>query len=259
MRLTNTNGNYALHFMVNDAADSLGYGLAGLSAIRTASSEHFAIVTGGASPTPRLVVRESGGIGISTTVPTAKLHVHDGDIRISTTAGGASRGIVFQDGTTQNTAAGGSGLLRQSISSGTTAYFPVNSIAIPYDDTISQIGEGNQVLVATITPVNGANTLEIDVIVQLCEPSNVCDQVTVSVLKDADANAICVMGEERGVTSGLRGVQLKCKVAAGSTTPRNYSVRYGGNTTNCIDVNGCSSRKYGGSLTSGIYIKEIAP
>ena len=45
----------------------------------------------------------NGSVGIGTGIPLSKLHVVDGDIRISTTTG--SRGIIFQDGTTQNTAA----------------------------------------------------------------------------------------------------------------------------------------------------------
>lgn len=47
----------------------------------------------------------AASVGFSTSVPTSKLHVHNGDIRISTGVGAASRGIIFQDGTTQTTAA----------------------------------------------------------------------------------------------------------------------------------------------------------
>ncbi|MGA1825339.1 MAG: hypothetical protein ACMUIP_11830, partial [bacterium] len=80
----NSNGNYGLRFMVNDFSDSLGYGLAGLSAIRVASNEHFAVVTGG-TPTPKLVVRDNGNVGIGTTAPDSKLHVdnNDGSARIN--------------------------------------------------------------------------------------------------------------------------------------------------------------------------------
>src|SRR3990167_501087 len=45
----------------------------------------------------------SGLVGLGVVSPASKLEVKDGDIRISTTTG--SRGIIFQDGTTQNTAA----------------------------------------------------------------------------------------------------------------------------------------------------------
>ena len=94
----NTNGNYALHFMVNDATDSLGYGLAGLNAIRVASNEHFAIVTG-ATPSPKLVVRENGNVGIGTTAPTADLHVQGNTgLRLTYSSSAISAGSVSPAG-----------------------------------------------------------------------------------------------------------------------------------------------------------------
>ncbi|MEK7742929.1 MAG: hypothetical protein AAB578_00950, partial [Elusimicrobiota bacterium] len=45
-------------------------------------------------------------VAVGTQSPLSKLHVVDGDIRITTTTG--SRGIIFQDGTVQNTASGNS-------------------------------------------------------------------------------------------------------------------------------------------------------
>ena len=48
-----------------------------------------------------------GSVGIGTNTPTSKLTVFDGDIQVSTTGG--SRGIIFQDGSKQITAATGGG------------------------------------------------------------------------------------------------------------------------------------------------------
>ena len=48
------------------------------------------------------VVVSTGNVGIGTAAPESRLHVKDGDIRISTTTG--SRGIIFQDGTVQTAA-----------------------------------------------------------------------------------------------------------------------------------------------------------
>ena len=53
-----------------------------------------------AAPTDGLIVE--GSVGVGQDAPSSKLHVADGDIRITTTTG--SRGIIFQDGSTQSTA-----------------------------------------------------------------------------------------------------------------------------------------------------------
>lgn len=61
----------------------------------------------GASTYVLVADRTSKFIGIGTQNPQSKLHVVDGDVRLSTTTG--DRGIYFQDGTFQNTAATGGG------------------------------------------------------------------------------------------------------------------------------------------------------
>ncbi|MFH0947536.1 MAG: hypothetical protein V1833_00855 [Elusimicrobiota bacterium] len=53
-----------------------------------------------------LVVRYDGSVGIGTASPTSKLHIVDGDIRISTTAG-QTQGIFFPDGSFLNSADAG--------------------------------------------------------------------------------------------------------------------------------------------------------
>ncbi|MBI5883157.1 MAG: hypothetical protein HZB91_08640 [Elusimicrobia bacterium] len=53
--------------------------------------------------------RASGSVGIGISNPSSKLHVLNGDIRISTNDA-VSRGIIFKDGTTQTTAAMGGNL-----------------------------------------------------------------------------------------------------------------------------------------------------
>ncbi|MBI4676959.1 MAG: hypothetical protein HY748_05195 [Elusimicrobia bacterium] len=55
-------------------------------------------------------VTSAGDVGIGLSNPASRLHVLDGDIRVSTGIGQSSKGIIFQDGTTQATAALGGNL-----------------------------------------------------------------------------------------------------------------------------------------------------
>ncbi|MBI5202869.1 MAG: hypothetical protein HY925_14855, partial [Elusimicrobia bacterium] len=54
----------------------------------------------------RVRIDSVGSVGIGTTSPASRLHVLDGDIRVSTSVGQPSKGVVFQDGSVQVTSAG---------------------------------------------------------------------------------------------------------------------------------------------------------
>jgi len=60
----------------------------------------------GTAHTPLALNPLGGGVGVGTTNPASKLTVQDGDIRISTSPSASSRGIIFQDGSVQTSAAG---------------------------------------------------------------------------------------------------------------------------------------------------------
>ncbi len=85
-----------------------------LGRIRAAGGGSFFVESQGAADlrmmtggSVRMTLKSGGSLGIGDGFisPSSRLHIQDGDIRISTTSG--SRGIIFQDGTTQNTAAAG--------------------------------------------------------------------------------------------------------------------------------------------------------
>jgi hypothetical protein len=90
------------------AFKSLGPG--GLQLGAEDASAGIRLFTGGVgAANERMRITSAGNVGVGTTSPASKLHVLDGDIRVSTSAGQASRGIIFQDGTLQTTAASGGG------------------------------------------------------------------------------------------------------------------------------------------------------
>lgn len=193
----------------------------------------------------------------------ATFSVSGGSITLGGRLNAAAAGIKWADGTTSTTASsgGGGGLLLQYVSSSTTGQYQGLGTAIPNDNTIPQISEGFQVLIATITPLNSASRLKIEVTLNAAEFSNVTGDGVVCIFKDSGGNAlacafILTAGGAPTATTTLRYIEM-----AGSLTQRNYSVRAGdsvaGNMT--INLNPSGVSVYGGRLTSVLDISEIAP
>ncbi|MFH0948081.1 MAG: hypothetical protein V1833_03685, partial [Elusimicrobiota bacterium] len=89
----------------------------------------------GTSTAYSMVVSTPGNVGIGTAVPLSKLTIVDGDIRISTTTG--SRGIIFQNGSVQSSAAG-SGSIGGGGTAGKIAKFINDSVTIG-DSVITEL------------------------------------------------------------------------------------------------------------------------
>jgi hypothetical protein len=127
--------------------------------------------------------------------------------------------------------------------------------AIPEDDSIPQITEGEELYSLAITPTNAISDLYIDVVVNANSTGQT--YVQVALFKDgaADAIAACSVLTEATATYSLPLV-IKYKIPAGTTTTQVFSVRVGsvsGQTT----VNGRSgSRRMGGVQYSSITITE---
>lgn len=156
----------------------------------------------------------------------------------------------------------GSGKLKQYVSSTTVAFWADVATAIPWDDSIPQQGaEGMLLLNSTFTPTNAANYIVAELDITWCEPADDCTQGTVAFFKDLGQDALCSAGFSAADAAGVtRHMHVTCELeTAGSTTARNYTVKIGANGANCIAVNGCSARKYGGSAKTTFTLKEIAP
>lgn len=109
-----------------------------------------------------------GNVGIGTASPGSKLTVSNGDIKISTTTG--SRGIIFQDGTTQNTAASGASI-GGTVTSGTTgsvlfvgasSALTQDNSSLFFDDTNNRLGIGTASPAAKLTVYGSPTHLLFD-------------------------------------------------------------------------------------------------
>lgn len=130
---------------------------------------------------------------------------------------------------------------------------------MPCDNSIPQIGEGDQFLSQAITPTNAANII----------------RVTVSAGFGGSSQGIgaCALFSSLGGTNALDGrhftvdgttsmtpVTFVYEEVAGSTSARTYTVRAGGDTIATVKLNGDNtSRTLGGIQKAWIIVEELTP
>lgn len=132
--------------------------------------------------------------------------------------------------------------------------------AIPYDNTIPQITEGDLFLTApAITPSNASNILRIEVQFSGTENTNTNTYLTIALFQDSTANAIAVatraVADAPPVPSPLTLVYY---MVAGTTSATTFTLRAGLDTAQPVSMNGSNSAtQFGGKLTSSITVEEI--
>ncbi len=133
--------------------------------------------------------------------------------------------------------------------------------AIPYDNTIPQITEGDLFLTApALTPNNASNILRVTVHFSASENTNSSTYLTVAVFQDSNANAVAVMTRDAGSQAGVVPAPMTFVyyMVAGTTSETTFTVRAGLDTANPVCMNGNNSATlFGGKLTSSITVEEI--
>jgi hypothetical protein len=145
----------------------------------------------------------------------------------------------------------------QRVSSTNATYTTCGTI-MPFDDTIPQNTEGDEVLTVAITPVSATSTLVIDVHLHIGSTSG--QVVGAALFVDTTASAIAASAI--GVTSsvGMDSLIIKHTVSAGSTSARTYKVRVGSADATDAKLNGdASARVFGGMTISSITVTEYLP
>lgn len=154
--------------------------------------------------------------------------------------GGALTGMTVQAVHTQT------GVL----STGTTSF--------PFDDSIPQNDEGDEVMTLAITPTNSSNKLLIEVIV-LVNSSNANGGIQLGLFQDSTANALAAMTGGRAI-GGNQPTQIvfRHEMTAGTTSATTFKVRIGTDSAGTTTFNGQSgARRFGGVAASSIRITEI--
>jgi hypothetical protein len=157
------------------------------------------------------------------------------------------------------------GTLRSTVSSGTvlqvvnyqTGALATGGTAIPQDDTIPQITEGNEYMTLAITPRSATSLLLVEVVC-VSSPSG-ADWITVALFQDAIANALAATITYFAGANEAAPLDLIYSATSGSTTARTFRVR-GGTASSTFTFNGANSaRRMGGVCSSSITITEVVP
>ena len=150
---------------------------------------------------------------------------------------------------------GKTGGIIQRVIATTVTHSGALSGATPNDDTIPQIGEGNEIITAAITPKSSSNKILIIFVGNMGSSTTTIN--TVHIHKDSDADAIYATQWYPGAGDVVQPINVITEVDAGSTSARTYKIRCGATSGN-ISVNGISSgRKCGGVMKTSLILLEL--
>lgn len=151
--------------------------------------------------------------------------------------GTSASGVTIQTVNTMNGA----------VATGTTA--------IPLDDTIPQITEGDEYMTRTITPGNASNLLKITVVTNwACTDTT---GTTTALFVGVTANALAASQTRTDTSGKMTNTHFIHYMTAGGTSALTFRVRIG-STTGTVTFNGAASgRLFGGVTASSITIEEV--
>jgi hypothetical protein len=130
------------------------------------------------------------------------------------------------------------------------------AVTLPQDDTIPQITEGYEFLSQVFTPTNAANSLLIDVCLNVT--CNAANTAGIALFQNGVSNALAAIAQYIGSTNAQNPANMRHQMTAGTTSPITFSVRAGTGDSSTLHVNGLvANRLYGGVVSSHITITEI--
>lgn len=138
-----------------------------------------------------------------------------------------------------------------------TGAVTTGTTTIPFDDTIPQNTEGNEVMTLAITPTSSTNTLRIEVLAFLSN-SAIQRYEIAALFQDSATNALAAGAEYSDTSGEICAVHFVHTMTAGTTSATTFKVRAGGHGAGTMTFNGtASARKLGGVMASSLTITEI--
>lgn len=130
--------------------------------------------------------------------------------------------------------------------------------AIPFDDTIPQITEGDQYLTITITPGSAINILHFSVV--LFGAVSTTQEITAALFKSGVSDALKAVAFFTPAVNGVIPLHLEHYMVAGATGALTFTVRAGPSASGTFTLNGNGgARKFGGVAGSYISVDEYLP
>lgn len=131
------------------------------------------------------------------------------------------------------------------------------STILPTDDSIPQNTEGDQFMELSITPVDAANKLRIDVVCIMSKAA-VSYELAAAIFQDSNADAIASAVAGRvNLSLAYAAVTFTHWMTAGTASSTTFKVRGGSGASGVCTFNGQSGgRRMGGTMASSITITE---
>ena len=129
--------------------------------------------------------------------------------------------------------------------------------ALPNDDTIPQITEGDEYMTLAITPKRTTNKLIIEVIAFFSQATGGALTMSMGLFKDTTPDALSAAQVYSDTNNQMCFMALRHEVIAGTISPITFRIR-AGTASGATTFNGLSGvRKLGGVMASSIVITEI--
>ena len=136
----------------------------------------------------------------------------------------------------------------------------VNSV-IPFDDTIPQNDEGDEILTLSITPTNASNKLLIEatIFAGIAAASTIH---TLVLFQDSTASALAAIAQNiAGANRNSRTHLLRHEMSAGTTSSTTFKIRAGSSVSafvlNGVSIGAVPVRRFGGVAASSLRITEV--
>lgn len=138
-----------------------------------------------------------------------------------------------------------------------TGAVATGATALPDDDTIPQITEGDEYITQTLTPTSAINLLDVTALLNLSH-SAAALFVGIALFQDTTVGALAATRTNLGDNAQMSQGSLRHIMRAGVTTATTLRIRAGSSTGATLTINGIAGvRKYGGVMASTLVIEEI--